>query len=182
MTKPQPSSHLVADTGPRIYLACLAAYHSGRLHGTWVEADQGEEHIWDALRAMLAKSPVPGAEEWAIHSHEGFEGAGVSESASFASVCELAEFIKERGELGAKVYEHFGNDLDDARAAFEEYAGAFASVVEFAEQFHEDIGTEIPTSLEHYIDWKSLARDMGLNGDIIIFEMGFEDVHIFWSR
>lgn len=182
MTTSQPSSHLVADTGPRIYLACLAAYNSGRLHGTWVDADEGEDHIWNALRAMLAKSPVPGAEEWAIHAYEGFEGAGVSESLSFATVCELAEFIKEHGELGATVYEHFGNDLVYARAAFEEYAGKYASAAAFAEQLYEDIGTAIPTSLEHYIDWHSLARDMGLNGDIIIFEMGFEDVHIFWSR
>lgn len=182
MTKPQPSAPLVAETGPRIYLACLTAYNSGRLHGVWVRADYGEDHIWNGLRAMLAKSPVSGAEEWAIHAYEGFQGAGVSESASFASVCEVAEFIKERGELGAKVYEHFGNDLDDARAAYEEYAGAFASVAEFAEQFHEDIGTEIPKTLQPFVDWQSLGRDMGLNGDIIIFEMGFEDVHIFWSR
>jgi len=182
MTKPQLSTPLVADTGPRIYLACLAAYNSGRLHGTWVEPDKGEDHIWDALRAMLAKSPVLGAEEWAIHAYEGFEGAGVSESASFGSVCALAGFITEHGELGAKVLEHFGNDLEDAEAEFQAYAGCYSSAAEFAEQLHENIGTEIPISLQHYIDWQSLARDMELNGDIIIFEMGFETVHIFWSR
>ena len=47
---------------------------------------------------------------------------------------------------------------------------------------HRDTGTEIPTSLEYYIDWQALARDMELNGDIMVFETGFEDVHVFWTR
>lgn len=181
MTKSQPSPHLVTDTGPRIYLACLAAYNSGRLHGVWVRADLGEDHIWNALRSMIARSPVSGGEEWAIHAYEGFEGATLSESASFASVCMLAEYIAEHGELGAKVYEHFGNDLEDAEAAFAEYAGEFASAAAFAEQLHEDIGTEIPQALQYCIDWQSVARDMALNGDIITFELGFETIHIFWA-
>ena len=181
MTKSQPSLPLVADSGPRIYLACLAAYNSGRLHGMWVRADQGEEHIWNALRAMIAGSPVSGAEEWAIHDYAGFEGAGISESASFGLVCELAEFISEHGELGARVYEHFGNNLRDARTAFEQYAGEFKTAAVFAEQVYDEVGTQIPANLQHYVDWSSLARDMELNGDIIIFELGFETAHIFWA-
>jgi Antirestriction protein (ArdA) len=27
-------------TAPRIYVACLAAYNNGRLHGEWIDADQ----------------------------------------------------------------------------------------------------------------------------------------------
>jgi len=184
MTNSQTSALLAATTvaHPRVYLACLASYNSGRLYGEWVRADLGEDHIWQALRTMITKSPTPGAEEWAIHASEGFEGAGVSESASFAGVCELAEFIGERGELGAQVYEHFGNDLRDARAAFEHYAGVFENAAAFAEQLHEEIGTEIPASLQYYIDWPSLARDMELNGDITVIELGFRQSHIFWSR
>ncbi|MEL6692765.1 MAG: antirestriction protein ArdA [Pseudomonadota bacterium] len=184
MTNSQISSPLVAATGnrPRIYLACVASYNSGRLYGTWVEADQGEEHFWAALRAMIAGSPEPGAEEWAIHSYEGFEGAELSESASFEHVCALAEFIAEHGELGAKVYEYCGNDLDDARATFERYAGAYSSAAAFAEELHDDLGTQIPEGLQYYIDWQALAKDMDFSGDIILVELGFENVHVFWAR
>jgi Antirestriction protein (ArdA) len=29
-------------TEPRIYVACLAAYNNGYLHGAWIDAIQGE--------------------------------------------------------------------------------------------------------------------------------------------
>jgi hypothetical protein len=51
---------------PRIYVACLAAYNNGCLHGRWIDATTPDE-IWAQVRAMLADSPEPDAEEWAIH-------------------------------------------------------------------------------------------------------------------
>ena len=114
--------------------------------------------------------------------YEGFEGAHLSEYASFESVCELADFIEDRGELGAKLLNHFGDDLADARAAFDDYAGEYLSAADFAEQFHEDTGTQIPQSLRYYIDWEALTRDMALNGEIMVFQTGFDEVHIFRSR
>lgn len=178
---------LVATTSParvdrpRIYVACLAAYNNGCLHGRWIEATTPDE-IWEQVRTMLAASPIPEAEEHAIHDYEGFEGCNISEYASFETVCDLADFIAEHGELGAKLYRHFSDDLGEARAAFEDYAGGYGSAAEFAEQLHEDTGTEIPESLRYYVDWEALARDMALNGEIIVFQTGFDEVHIFWSR
>jgi antirestriction protein len=166
---------------PRIYVACLAAYNNGCLHGCWIRATTPDE-IMDAVRTMLAASPIPNAEEWAIHDYEGFEGANLSEYASFETVCDLADFIEEHGELGGKLLSHFGDNLGEARAAFDEYAGEYRSAAEFAEQLHEDTGTQIPQSLRYYIDWDALARDMALNGEIMVFQTGFDEVHIFWSR
>ena len=34
----------------------------------------------------------------------------------------------------------------------------------------------------HYIDYEAMARDMELNGDVFTIALGFEDVHVFWSR
>ena len=127
-----------------------------------------------------------GAGRWqhrpATRHYEGFEGASLSEYASFETVCELADFIAEHGELGGKVLSHFDNGLAEARAAFEDYAGEYRSAADFAEQLHEDTGAEIPESLQYYIDWEALARDMALNGEIMVFAAGFDQVHIFWSR
>jgi antirestriction protein len=166
---------------PRIYVACLAAYNNGYLHGAWIDATHPGQ-IMEGVRAMLAASPVPGAEEWAIHDHEGFEGASLSEYASFETVCALAEFIAEHGSLGAKVYRHFGDNLTEAEAAFEDYAGAYRSAADFAEEMTREGGTEIPDALQYYIDWQALARDMAMNGEILVFQTGFDDVHVFWSR
>ena len=166
---------------PRIYVACLAAYNNGRLHGAWIDATEPDE-MMQGVRAMLAASPEPGAEEWSIHDYEGFEGARISEYASFETVCALADFITEHGSLGAKLYREFGDDLEQAHAAFEDYAGEYRSAADFAEEVTRDSGTEIPASLDYYIDWTGLARDMAMNGEIRVFQTGFDEVHIFWSR
>ncbi len=110
------ASALPSEDAPRIYVACLAAYNNGYLHGRWINATTPDE-IMDKVRAMLAASPLPDADEWAIHDYEGFEGASLSEYASFETVCALAEFISEHGRLGAKVHRHYGDDLEQARAA-----------------------------------------------------------------
>ena len=71
-----PQALPAGETEPvRIYVACLAAYNNGVLHGRWIDAARGEDHIWEETRAMLAASPIPDAEEWAIHDYEGFESA-----------------------------------------------------------------------------------------------------------
>ena len=101
MTNTQKTAPLVADNikedcdPPRIYVACLAAYNNGRLHGRWIDASQGEEAISDAVQVMLADSPEPDAEEWAIHDYEGFHGCRISEYAGIERVAALAEFIEE---------------------------------------------------------------------------------------
>lgn len=72
--------------------------------------------------------------------------------------------------------------MRQARAAFDDYTGKYCSAADFAEQFHAEIGTEIPESLQYYIDWQALSRDMTLNGEIMLFQTGFDEVHVFWSR
>jgi antirestriction protein len=164
----------------KIYVACLAAYNNGILHGRWIDATQGEDHIWEGIKAMLAESPIPGAEEHAIHDYEGFEGARIEEYSGIAEVAELAVFIDEHGEIAGKLVEHFG-DLDAAREAIEDhYAGEYKSLADFAQELTEQ-STEIPASLEYYIDWERMARDLAIN-DVLTIETGFECVHIFWRH
>lgn len=86
---------------PRIYAACLAAYNSGRLHGRWIDAIQDPEDIQAEISEMLAASPIPDAEEWAIHDYEGFEGARLEEYSGIEKAHALALFIVEHGPLGA---------------------------------------------------------------------------------
>ena len=164
----------------RIYAACLAAYNHGIVHGAWIRVTTPHD-IMNQVHAMLAASPIPLAEEWAIHDYEGFEGAHLSEYASFDTFCQIAGFMAEHGDLGAQLYNHFGGDLSDARTALEHYAGCFTSAADFAENLHAEMGTDIPDSLQSYIDWQEVARDMALNGDIFTLETAFDELHVFWS-
>ncbi|HET6538119.1 MAG TPA: antirestriction protein ArdA [Sphingopyxis sp.] len=90
-----------ADSNPRIYVACLAAYNNGHLHGAWIDADQDADEIRDEIAAMLARSPIKDAEEYAIYDYEGFEGVTIKEYATIESVARMATFI----------YGSFGNSL-----------------------------------------------------------------------
>ena len=164
----------------RIYVACLAAYNNGHLHGEWIDVTD-ESSIWEAVQAMLYASPIDEAEEWAIHDYEGFEGAEVGEYFSFANVVELANYIRERGELGAEVLNYYGGNIEDAKARFEEYAGEYDSLEAYAEELTEQSGTEIPESLAPYIDFKAMAHDYEQSGDFLTFRVG-GSVHIFWAH
>jgi antirestriction protein len=164
----------------KIYVACLAAYNNGLLHGRWIDATQGEEHIWHGIREMLKASPIPGAEEHAIHDYEGFESATLGEYSSDSQVADLASFIDEHGALAAKLVEHFGC-IDEAREAMEDrYHGVYTSVADFAQTLTEET-TKIPENLQYYIDWERMGRDLAMC-DILAIETGFEEVHIFWQH
>ena len=173
---------LPTQSAIRIYVACLAAYNAGCLHGRWIDASQGEAHIWDATRAMLAASPEVGAEEWAIHDYEGFDGAPISEWTSFETIAAYADFITEHETLGGKLLEYYGGDLDDAKAALDNYAGEFESLEDYARDLTEQTGTEIPEHLARYIDYAAMAHDMELGGDVFTLETGSNQVHVFWAR
>ena len=95
----------------RIYVACLAAYNNAHLHGRWIDATNGESHIWDETQAMLKASTEPDAEEWAIHDTHGFEGASISEWESFESVAAKAEFVEEHEELGGELLSGEGPEM-----------------------------------------------------------------------
>ena len=165
----------------RIYVACLAAYNNGHLHGRWIDVTD-EPAIWQAVQDMLAASPIEEmAEEWAIHDYEGFAGAELGEYSSFASVVELAEYITERGDLGAEVLNYYGGNIEDATARFEEYAGEYDSLADYAEELTEQTGLEIPESLAPYIDYKAMAHDYEQSGDFLTFRVS-GSVHIFWAQ
>jgi len=160
----------------RIYVACLASYNNGVLHGEWIDAAQGFDGIWKDVSQMLLKSPADYAEEWAIHDYEGFEGIHLSEYASLEIVAEYAEFVEEHGKLGGKLISYFG-DLEDAQGAISDhYAGEYDSLSDYAEQLTEET-TQIPEALRYYIDYEAMARDLAIN-DVLAIEDG-QSVHVF---
>ncbi|MCF6274928.1 MAG: antirestriction protein ArdA [Robiginitomaculum sp.] len=165
---------------PRIYVACLAAYNNGQLHGCWIDVED-EDSIWEAVQTMLKSSPIPLAEEWSIHDYENFQGVSIDENDSFARVVEIAEFIGNCSGFGGKLLENYGGDIEDAESALESYNGEYESLADFARELTEST-TQIPKTLEYYIDYKSMARDMELSGDIFSIETGYKEIHVFWNN
>lgn len=165
-------------THPRIYVACLAAYNNGILHGAWIDATQEAWAIYDGIRAILDSSPIMDAEEWAIHDYEGFEGIELAEYAGIEGVAEKAAFIVDHGRLGAELFTYYGS-LAEAREALEDrYHGQFESVAEYMQETMEGC-TAIPAPLQYYIDWQAMARDAELSGDLVTIQTAHDQVHVF---
>ncbi|WP_416877406.1 antirestriction protein ArdA [Litorimonas sp.] len=161
----------------RIYVACLASYNNGILHGSWIDATQGEEGIWRDVSQMLLKSPAEYAEEWAIHDYVGFGDICLSEYASFDTVAENAAFIEKHGEIGSKLVAFFGNIEDAENAISEHYAGEYDRLEDYAAELTEET-TQIPENLRYYINYEKMARDLAIN-DVMTIEVG-QSVHVFW--
>ena len=163
----------------RIYVACLAAYNNGHLYGAWIDAAQGEAHIWERTRAMLKASPIPNAEEWAIHDYEGFEGASLSEYTAFETVAALAEFIQEHCAVGGAILADCNCDLAEAARYLEHYQGEYDSLADYALESTESSGPDIPENLANYIDYERMGEDLRLSGDITFLRASPNRLYIF---
>ena len=172
---------MTETTGPRIYVASLSDYNAGRLHGVWIDATQGADEIQEQVNAMLAKSPEPVAEEWAIHDYEGFQGVKLSEYESFEQVAAWAENIEEHGEAFAAWVANDPGYNTEPEKFQDEYAGTFDTEEAYAEEFVSECGwagvCPVPDALLPYLDMEQIARDLFIN-DVYSVD-GTSGVHVF---
>jgi antirestriction protein len=149
----------MTDT-PRLYVACLASYNAGILHGEWIDATDADE-IREAIQTMLSKSREPMAEEWAIHDYEGFGPIQLSESEDIDRVGELAEMIEEHGPAFAAYADHMGIDHATAESFQDAFCGEWDSEQAYAENLFDELYlSDVPEHVQPYIDYESFARDI----------------------
>jgi antirestriction protein len=144
---------------PKIYVACLASYNAGKLHGEWIDAAQDAEDLGKAIQAMLKASPAPGAEEWAIHDYEDFGGLAktLGENPDLEEVAECAAAIEEHGEAALFYIEDQGEW--NAERFDEAYCGTYKDEEDYAYESAHSI-EEISDHWDGYIDWKKYAQDL----------------------
>ena len=172
---------------PRIYVASLADYNEGRLYGAWIDAAQDEEELERRAKEMLAHSPSPGAEEWAIHDYEGFGLLRLDEFESLASVAKVASGIAEHGPAFAAWAAHMGTDSEAIDEFEDAYMGEWESAVAFAEEMLDDMGhieeimRGVPAHLAAYvqIDYEGFVRDLVRNGELATLETPDGGVYVF---
>ena len=161
---------------PRIYVACLAAYNCGYLHGAWISVEDSDD-IRDDIQLMLDASPIKHAEEYAIHAYEGFGDKSLSDYEDIDSVVNLAEFIARYGELGGVLLGEYS--VEEAETLLDDhYHGAYNSEVDFAKAIFDDCHSNaIPNNLIGYFDCDSFARDLFI-GDYFSVEADGQ-THVF---
>ena len=163
---------------PEIYVACLASYNAGLLHGEWINANQEEEEIMAEIEAMLKASPETGAEEWAIHDHQDFGGIELSEYEDIETVAKLGQALAEHGEALAAYYNYY-----DTIENFEDYyQGEHESEEDFVYDWFEQTGQleaiEKAGLNSFYIDFVKLARDWFIDSFYGV-EVSYQKVYVF---
>lgn len=185
---PSSPERNLADV-PRIYVASLADYNYGNLHGRWIDATQDVEEIWDEVKEMLAESRLPDAEEYAIHDYDGFHGLQLGEYESLQTVSAIARGIAEHGEAFACWVDCIGTDGPAERPELfdEAYQGHFESLEDYGSQMWDDFGyteelAKLPEGLRPYVsvDAGMWARDMRLEG-AIDYAHGATGIYVFWA-
>lgn len=155
-------------SAPSIYVACLAAYNAGHLHGAWIDAAQSAEEINTEMQEMLSRSPIPGAEEWAIHDFEGFGSLRLCEYESIERVSAIARGIAEHG-LAFAAWLSYDSCLDatDTERFIESYLGEWDSMRAYAEDYAESVGlydaAEKADSPYITVDVDMLERDLNID-------------------
>jgi antirestriction protein len=175
---------------PRIYVACLASYNAGRLHGEWIDLEPGIEatDIHDRIQDMLQSSPEPRAEEWAIHDFEGFNAPNgqiqIGEWADLDDLSNLAYLISEYGEAFGACLDVFGESYvmgaEEGPEVFfqDRYQGSFRDIGEWAEEYLDGTGMVPEGIAAQYFDYERFGRDCVLGGDISTTSGG-EGIHVF---
>lgn len=163
---------------PQIYVACLASYNNGVLYGCWCDATEDQDLINDQIQTMLSNSSIPNAEEYSIHDYSDFGSLHLCENESLSTVHDLALFIKEHGELGAKLIGYLG-DLECAQNALESnYHGSYDSELSYAIDLFDDCYIhDVPKNIRYYIDYEAFCRDLFMSDFYSISVDG--DVHVF---
>ena len=181
-----PTQETEPQLQPKIYAACLAAYNNGHLHGDWIYADQTPDDLQAEILDMLDKSPIPNAEEWAIHDYEGFGAFNLHEYERLDTIARVAGGIALHGAAFAHWIHEVGSDAEDAIETFtDHYQGHWNSMAEYAEQLIDDTDPEPLKDTSQWlrpyihIDYEALGRDLGHDLTTTEEQHG---VHIFDSR
>ncbi len=175
---------------PRVWIGSLADYNAGVLHGAWLDAAQEPEELEAAVDDLLARSPTPGAEEWAIFDSDDFGGLRIDEHEGLDTVSRLARGLVEHGPAFAAWAEIAGREPDDLGRFGAAYLGRWDSLLQYAEQLFEDLGyaellaQALPREMQPYVrfDAEGFGRDLVLGGEISYSDSTDGGVWLFDGR
>jgi antirestriction protein len=152
---------------PRIYVANLAAYNSGRLKGKWIEpstdADELAEQIADAIGGNVDR------DEWAFHDYDAFPNMG--ENPDLDDVAAMAEIIEEHPYAIVKaamsfVWNNDRQDIDSLKEWLDEGYGIYESKKDYVEQYVDDMGGPSKLgkqTIDSYFDYDAFGHDVLLD-------------------
>ena len=183
-TKPAGIAQGLPDLGA--YIACLASYNNGCLHGAWVDLEVAStvEEVQKCIDWVMATSPTPGAEEYAV-----YDWSGVPRSISgqewpyWEEVLTLVGAIDEHGEAFQLWHENAPGYNTDPSDFERDYVGSYESGADYARDYFEErhgAALEQLQEVTFAIDWEAVWE----RGDISQYfwgSQGDKGFHVYRS-
>lgn len=170
----------MSENDCEIYVSCLSSYNHGILHGEWIDACLDVEEIDQNIKKMLACSPMEGAEEFAIHDHDGFGGYEIGEFMNVQRVHDIACFINAYPKYGVSLLKVFNDDLEQATSCAENcYAGCYTSTEDYAMQLAEE-HYQIPAFISPYVDYQRWGEELLM--DYVVIKIHHDELHLFHNQ
>lgn len=178
MTNQSINLDLLQESAPCIYVACLCAYNNGHSSGCWIDANQEPEAIWQEINSMLANSPMPDAEEWAIHDYQNFGSISIDEYENIEELCQWVKLLtlhsNDRDAVAAYVdwAKNIGLEEITSENFKSRYCGHWDNAEAFALRSDEIEERYNWSGLESQfyfwstvIDWKKVGRELELSDE-----------------
>lgn len=172
----------------KIYVACLASYNNGFLHGKWFDLDKFTDA--DDLQAAITNEVLESkdnptmlkygekCEEYAIHDFEAPEACKIGEYDSLERLFEMNDILNDdNGEVILSLKAHVGLDsIEEAKEYYDDnHCGEFKNDEEFAYDVAENcMSWNLSEGMGRYFDVEAFARDL-------MFEHFEIDGHYFRS-
>lgn len=138
-----------------------------------VAASSDTDDMQEAVNAVLASSPVPDAEEWAIHDYDDFpnmgEYPGLEAIAEYVAMVEDNDNI-EPGDMRA-IMADFQAVEECAQALRDNFIGIYGSFRDYADESADEMlaahGVKDDSVLARYFDYEAFARDLAYDMRVI---------------
>ena len=153
----------------QIYVASLADYNNGTLHGVWIDVDNTTmEDVMETINEMLQNSPTEPetAEEWEIHDTEGIPP--IIYKGGLEKILEFAEYYEEYEDYEEAFYAWVDDGNDTIMEDFlDYYEGEFKSTKEFVYEWLDSFGLvdNLPDIIKGNIDIYGIWQDLSNGGD-----------------
>jgi len=146
----------------RIYVAHLASYVDGKLHGVHIDLEplMTAEELQEIINEkVIATAPVSG-EEWAIHDSEGFEFGEYENLQTIERFCEVWDGHNEEIiEAIADNHSSLEVALDVVESGDYVVHESWNSIIDEWIEIYE-----IPEKAAYYIDRDAVRRDLEMEG------------------
>lgn len=153
----------MTTTTPRVYVACLASYNAGDLHGAWIDADQDPDDLLVEIQEkVLNTSPQQGAEEWAIHDYDDFDSLDLGERPSLDKISFHGRMLTKHGNPWAAYVGNIGEEYADERGFKDAYVGEYGSEMDYTKEHIDTLRflDNAPSECRVYFNYTSYSQDL----------------------